>query len=81
MKDKECYKCIQKGHIATVCPVKKNNSDLDDYDKSKRSSSESSKRKNHIEKKKKKPKNSSKKTMKKINSPMITDLLRLGYAL
>ena len=39
MKDKECYKCGQKGHIATVCPAKKNNSDLYDDDKSKKSSS------------------------------------------
>ena len=53
MKDKECHKCDQKGHIATVCPAKKNNSDLYDDYKSKKSLSESSKRKNHSEKKKK----------------------------
>ena len=45
MKDKEYYKCGQKGHIATVCPGMKKNNDLDDDDKSKKSSSESSKRK------------------------------------
>ena len=56
MKDRECYKCGHKVHIATVCPVKKNNSDLDDDDKSKNSSSESSKRNNHSEKKKKEAK-------------------------
>ena len=28
MKDKECYKCGQKGHIATVCPAKKIYNDL-----------------------------------------------------
>ena len=52
MKDKECYKCGQKGHIATVCPAKKSNSNLDDDDKSKKSLSESSKIKNHSEKNK-----------------------------
>ena len=56
MKDKECYKFGQKVHIATVCPAKKSNSNLDDDDKSKKSSSESSKRNNHSEKKKKKAK-------------------------
>ena len=53
MKDKECYRCGQKGHIVTVCPAKKSNNDLDDDDKSKKSSSESSRRKNHSKKKKK----------------------------
>ena len=81
MKDKECYKCGQKGHIETVCPAKKSNSNLDDDDKSKKSSSELSKRNNHSEKKKKKPNNSSKKTMKKMKSPTITDSLRLVSAL
>ena len=81
MKDKECCKCEQKGHIATVCPAKKGNNDLDDDDKSKKSSLESSRRKNHSEKKKKKPNNSSKKTMKKIKSPTITDSPRLVSAL
>ena len=52
MKEKECYKCVQKGHIATVCPEKKNKNDLDDDDKRKKTLSESSKRKNHSEKKK-----------------------------
>ena len=81
IKDKECYKCVQKVHIATLCPAKKSNSDLDDDDKSKKSSSESSERNNHSEKKKKKPNNSSKKTMKKMKSPTITDSLRLVSAL
>ena len=81
MKDKECYKCGQKEHLATVCPGKSNNNDLDDDDKSKKSSSESSKRKNPSEKKKKKPDNSSKKTMKKMNSLTITYSLCLGSAL
>ena len=53
MKDKECYKCGQKGHIATVFPAKKINNDLDDYDKRKKSSSESSRIKNHSDNKKK----------------------------
>ena len=53
MKDKECYKCGQKCHIATVCLTKKSNRDLDDDDKSRKSLSELSKRKNHSEKKKK----------------------------
>ena len=56
MKDKECYKCDQKGHIATVCPGKKNNNDIDGDDKSKNSLSESSIRKNPSEKKKKEAK-------------------------
>ena len=56
MKGKECYKCGQKGHIATVCPSNKRNNDLDDDDKSKKSSPESSRRKNHSEKKKKESK-------------------------
>ena len=56
MKDKECHKCGQKGHIETVCPGKKNNNDLDDDNKSKNSSSELSKRKNPSEKKKKESK-------------------------
>ena len=45
MKDKECYKCGQKFHIATLCPPKKSNSDLDDDNKSKKSSLESFKKK------------------------------------
>ena len=53
MKDKECYTCGQKGHIAAVCPGGKNNNDLDDDEKIKKSSSESSKRENPSEKKKK----------------------------
>ena len=53
MKDKEWYKCGNKGHIATVCTAKKSNNDIDDDDKSKKSLSESSRRKNHSEKKKK----------------------------
>ena len=53
IKDKECYKCVQKGHIETVCTAKKSNKDLDDDDKSKTLLSESSRRKNHSEKKKK----------------------------
>ena len=53
MKDKEFYKCGQKGHIETVCPAKKSNNNLGDDDRSKKSSSESSRRKNHSEKKKK----------------------------
>ena len=53
MKDKECYNCVQKGHIATVCPAKRSNNDLDYYDKSKKSLSKSSRKKNHSEKKKK----------------------------
>ena len=53
MKYKECYRCGQKVHIATVCTAKKSNRDLDDYDKSKNSSSESSKINNHIENKEK----------------------------
>ena len=40
MKDKECYKCRQKGHIATVCPANKSNNYLEDDDKSKKSSTE-----------------------------------------
>ena len=56
MKDKECYKCGQKGHIATVCPAKKSNNDLEDDDKSKKSSTESSRRKKHSEKNKKEAK-------------------------
>ena len=53
MKDKECYKCGQKGHIATVCTSRKSNSDLDNDDKSKKSLLKSSRRNNHSEKKKK----------------------------
>ena len=53
MKDKECYKCGQKVHIATVCTAKKSNNDLEDDDKSKKSSTKSSRRKNHSEKNKK----------------------------
>ena len=53
IKDKECYKYGKKGHIATVCPAKKSNKDLDDDDKSKTLSSESSRRKNHSKKTKK----------------------------
>ena len=53
MKDKECYKCGHKVHIATVCPAKKINNDLEDDDKRKKSSTESSRRKNYSEKKKK----------------------------
>ena len=53
MKDKEFYRCGQKGHIETVCTSKKSNRDLDDDYKSKSSSSELSKIKNHSEKKKK----------------------------
>ena len=41
MKDKECYKCGQKGHIATVCPAKKSNNNLEYDDKSKKASKES----------------------------------------
>ena len=55
-KDKECYKCGQKCHIANVCPAKKINNDLDDDDKSKKSLSESSRIKKHSEKKKKEAK-------------------------
>ena len=39
MKDKECYKYGQKGHIETVCPAKKGNIDLDDDENIKNSSS------------------------------------------
>ena len=56
IKDKECYKCGQKGHIATVCPAKKSKNDLEDDDKSKKSPTEPSRRKNHSEKKKKESK-------------------------
>ena len=47
MKDKECYKYGQKGHIATLCPAKKINNNLEDYDKSKKALTELSRRKNH----------------------------------
>ena len=73
MKDKECYKCGQKSHIATVCPAKKSNNDLEDDNKIKKLSTESSRRKKHSEKNKKKPKHLSKKTTKKTKSPTAKD--------
>ena len=53
MRDKECYKCGQKGHIATVCPTKKSNNDLEDDDKSIKSPTESSRRKKYSKEKEK----------------------------
>ena len=81
MKDKECYKCGQKGHIVTVCPAKKSNSNLNDDDKSKNPSSELSKRKNHSEKKKKEAKQCVQEDDEEDEDPTIMDSPRLVSAL
>ena len=81
MKYKECYKCVQKGQIATVCPTKKNNSDLDSDGKRKIYRQKRQKERITVKRRKKKPNSSSKNTMNKMKSPTITDLFCLGSAL